>query len=728
VLKYNPAENEKVTNATFISKSDLSNSLMSKLRNERNKLHTLTASRHSQFGGMLEVKKSLGDKKLLSMSGPHSKGLCSTSLVEMKRKTKKHQYFVASGRTVAAHTRPSAAYSSATHEAGPASIKAQKTLHRFCHRFVTQCYGSVMKSLKNEFRLDSKRLEDGDKVIFFRIVWFFCQWWRVSVSEGNMTSLSSKDESNNTHHGVDPCKSAVGNLIFNMDVFTFNLVLTASDFFYDHKKFKDLAQTVSLYTEMMHLLHLMYTSSDNTEQIMAMGLMDRLFYQSEPIDRLPRLIQRWAPGTFTREYVCELIELTHVTLKLLDAHSVLCEDVKPKEEKKRKRGKKKNLEEEPIDTISRMKAIAAEFDVTSYMARKLISNQTVLMFTQVLSQHHLNASHINQDIISFFVRLCRFTVASDDNDDFDGLAPNADGKNTTITLEAMLFNLPLFQVLQEILQDKNLHNLKEYEHILTFATTIVRHFSEACEKNPLLYVECLFKHNFPHRFCESIANFYVSDELRMIIERDMLLEEHKKLEQHYDEADESDDDEELEFTDDIDRGIQKKQTNISDQTDKSSTDEGVDAVLNDDPSETESNPDDHADDGTSNIITKHDKELALSKDNDNYSTQYDENEMEDENSLNDISISEKEKNDERWNDRRQFIPKRKVNEVTENENTSEDGSPLTKKRHFSNRIRKTVIDESDEDEEEQEQFNSPQELSKHRPTGRILLDDDDDDE
>ena len=73
-----------------------------------------------------------------------------------------------------------------------------------------------------------------------------------------------------------------------MDLFTFKLVVNATDTFQQRKKYARLAQSVALLSEMMHLLHVMYQSKESTEQIMAMGLMDRLFCANEPLDRLPK--------------------------------------------------------------------------------------------------------------------------------------------------------------------------------------------------------------------------------------------------------------------------------------------------------------------------------------------------------------------------------------------------------------------------------------------------------
>jgi Timeless protein C terminal region. len=375
---------------------------------------------------------------------------------------------------------------------------------------MTQCYGPVMKSLKNEFRRDSSRLEGEDKMVFFRLIWFFSQWWRVAVHEGGMKTLQfsvGSDESD------DSSNNSIGPLIFTMDVFMFNLVLMSTDFFHAHKKYKDLAVAVSLYTEMMHLLGDMYHSSDSTEQIMAMGLMDRLFYQSEPIDRIPKLLSNWIPGTFTRDYVCDLLELTHTALNLLESNSKACETYRDGSSKKSK--KKKNVEN--TDAVERMRAEAADFDVTVYMARKIISNSTVFIFTQLLSQYTVNANRINHHVISFFVRLCKFIVASDRDEYVEN--------EEKVTLEPMLFNLPLLIVLNQILNDTSIQSDRSFEPVLAFASTIVRHFARAAEKNPMLYVEVLFRHPAPHRFCESFSNMYVTEDLLLVAEREMLQEQ-----------------------------------------------------------------------------------------------------------------------------------------------------------------------------------------------------------
>ena len=515
-------------------------SLKAQLHKEKQTMRNVSSSRHSHFGGTLVLEKSGGKQRYLSTTmsqSNRSRAGATSQGVQIKTKSKKHQYFVGSGRSLAAYTRPGAAKSSALQTPGPTLKRAQQSLHSFCKRFLRQCYGPVMKSLKNEFRRDSTRLEEEDKVIFFRLVWFFTQWWRISFTEGTIKS-----------QGKGPDKSSnndLGHLIFTMDVFTFNLVLTSQDYYFEHQKYASLGQAVSLYVEMMHLLRFMFKSSDSTEKIMALGLMDKLFYQTDAIDRLPKLLSKWTPATFSREYICDLIELTHVTLQTLDDNAKDCEGF---HREGRNKTKKRNSNGELKDTISKMREMASDFEVGSYITRKIVSNQVVIMFTHVLSQYEVNAKHINDHIVAFFERLCKFRVVRDQEYDFETSDSN---DQNDVTLEPILYNLTVLSVFNEILNDSSVRGDKDYQSILSFASTIVRHFSQASTKNPLLFVEALFRHPMPHRFCEYSNNLYVSDEVNMILERDILLAQSNHDDSEDDQKGYASSGDEVEFSDEI---------------------------------------------------------------------------------------------------------------------------------------------------------------------------------
>lgn len=514
-------------------------SLLGLLQREKQALSASATSRHSHFGGTLVLEKPGGRRQLVSagMLGKNT----AAQRQPRRRKTKRAEPFIGAPRN---HGPTS-----------PAAARAAATLHTFCQRFVATCYGPVMKSLKNEFRRDSVRLEDGDRVVFFQIVGFFCQWWRTARGLG----LLAADDSDN---------SLIGQLIFTMDVFTFNLVLNATDTFQEHKKYGPLSHSVALLSEMMHLLHTMYSSNDlSTEHIMAMGLMDRLFYGSEPLDRLPKLLSRWTPGTSTREYLCDLTEVCHMTLKLLDASAANCS-------KRSMTALVDNKSDEAAkhDTVAKMKATVVEFDVPSYFARKIVSNHTVIMYTQLLSQYAINSPHVNHRVIAFLMRLSKHIIFLGDNESHEENMPENPLATKTVTLEPMLFNAQVLTVLNIILNDQSIRKDGDYAALLRFAASAVQKFAAAAQANPMLFIEALFKHPLPHRYCDLFANTYVTDDLRMLAERDLLLQQQQDLElltaavlAKSDDSDDDDDDEEVEFTDvPVAAGTKAKSTSISD--------------------------------------------------------------------------------------------------------------------------------------------------------------------
>lgn len=468
------------------SSATQSSILATKLKQEQAQRRSIASARHGHFAGTWVAKKPDGNTSFV----PAAKHQASThAATSAKRKNRKAEPFIGSGKALLSHCRK--IYT----EDGPATQRANESLHIFCKRFIKDCYGPVMKSLKNEFRRDSHRLEAGDKVVFFRIVWFFCQWWRLSRNDRSL-----------------------GQLIFTMDVFTFNLVLTSTDTFYQHKNHSRLAQAVALYSEMMHLLLDMHGSKDETESMMALGLQDRLFYGVEPIDRLPKLLSRWSPGTSTREYLCDLVELCHVCLKLLDLN--------------KQGGCAASPHRNAHDKMVKMRAAAAQFDTKGYFCRKIVSNQLVSMYCHLLGQYKVNSSNVNHRVVAMLLRISRTEISAPDAQD-DGVPINPLGSKS-ITLEPMLFNAHLLMTAGRILEDSSICKEKEFHALVSFCTSFLNRFLAASRQNPMVFIECLFRHQTPHRFCELFANGYVSEELRMIAEREVLLDEQRRCEEDFD--------------------------------------------------------------------------------------------------------------------------------------------------------------------------------------------------
>lgn len=48
-----------------------------------------------------------------------------------------------------------------------------------------------------------------------------------------------------------------------------------------------------------------------------------MFYASEPVDKLSRMLSCWKPSLFPRSFLSDLLDLTHVQLALLERNSIL---------------------------------------------------------------------------------------------------------------------------------------------------------------------------------------------------------------------------------------------------------------------------------------------------------------------------------------------------------------------------------------------------------------------
>jgi hypothetical protein len=83
------------------------------------------------------------------------------------------------------------------------------------------------------------------------------------------------------------------------------------------------------------------------------------------------------------------------------------------------------------------------------------------------------------------------------------------GTMITPTLEPMLYNVPLLALFTKILNDTSIVSREEYQDLLDFARSIVRHFGRLATSNPVLYIEALFQQPYVHAFCETAQTHYI---------------------------------------------------------------------------------------------------------------------------------------------------------------------------------------------------------------------------
>ncbi|GMI46686.1 hypothetical protein TrCOL_g1634 [Triparma columacea] len=449
-------------------------------KREKAKLSSVTnkGARHSRFGGTLKLKDT---SKVLKASST------SNSACAARRKNKQTAAFTADAR----------GYESSYLGTFLTKIAMEsfKALNSFSRSFVEKCYGPVMKSLKDEFRRDSNRLEANDKVVFFKVVWFFSVWQRTHLELGGGSSSSSARVSGT---------AGVGQLLFTLDLFSFNLVTSACETFIAEKKPTALTQAVALYKEMVKLLSIMNSSPDESQSIMSLGLQNQLYFASEPKDKVFKLLSAWKSGTQSKQYLCDLVELVHETIKLQDLSRRKWK--KEVEDISSKGRKEKSVTDE-------YKENCVSFELDKYVGRA-VSSGAIKVYTHLLREYSTNGIETNHHIVSFFTRLCKhkMEVVKTVFDEGDGKAALAVVKEEAVTLEPLLFNMELMIIYDRILHDKACAVGSEFGELIKFVTTIVRHFATAAQRNPLLCVEGLFHVGVRYRrHCEMVTNSYLDE-------------------------------------------------------------------------------------------------------------------------------------------------------------------------------------------------------------------------
>jgi len=218
--------------------------------------------------------------------------------------------------------------------------------------------------------------------------------------------------------------------------------------------------------------------------------------------------------------------LTHVSLKLLELN-----------QKDSQAALDKGLTEKS-ERFQKMRSNAAQFDVEKYF-RKLATHQLVFMYTHLLGQYKVNSPHVNHRVLAMLLRIGRTVLAKPEVQ--DSSVPINPLGTKLVTLEPMLYQIQLLMVLQKILEDPSLTmDEKDHKELILFATNLMHRFWTESKTNPMLFVECLFRPNHPHRHCDLMRNQYVSEELRMVAEKDILLEEAQRFrEESLDEDEEA---------------------------------------------------------------------------------------------------------------------------------------------------------------------------------------------
>eukprot|EP00903_Cladosiphon_okamuranus_P017376 g16007.t1 len=463
-------------------------SLMSVLHTEKTKrglgagqMH----SRHARFGGTLQVGGGNGTAARMVANPFKDRVDCVPQATRKKTKT---------GKTF---TVDDVSGSSSGLAESHKAIVAREALYEFCCAFLKTAYDPFMRSIKNEFRIDSSRLQPGDKGMMFRLMYFFMSFHH------QLHQAAVKDAVEAGRKGPDLPKFELGHVLETMDLMSFNLVLREVETSISEKNTKRLAECVAVLKEMMHIVTMLIESSEKAHQLVALGLLARIFYASEPLDKLHDIVRNWQPGKYAKSFLCHLVELVHTTLKTLEWYQkdkstcIGGVDVSMSEDADGK------VDKAVLDRFQSAK----KFDFNRYF-RRLATNPTVRMYSNLLEHYATNSSRTNHYILSFMMRLSNFTGHGDSSKKRRGESLDFDRQpSDDVTCEPMLYNVYTLGVFQKLLDDP-LTRKSSFKHLMHFIVSVVRHLGTLVQKNHLVFVEAFFQHPNPHSFCKDLVNVY----------------------------------------------------------------------------------------------------------------------------------------------------------------------------------------------------------------------------
>jgi hypothetical protein len=313
----------------------------------------------------------------------------------------------------------------------------------------------------------------------------------------------------------------VRNIVDSLDRMTSMRIGDTIDFFIKVKKnFKDLVIPMELYKEQMCYFRLLLESANESHNDLGLSSLHRTFYTAERADQLPRLLQAWKPATYDKRHMYTLVELVHETLKTLDTAKVRYQDSDNQGSSKyKKRGKKS-------DDLETILFQAMRFDVNDYFKR-LVTRQTISMYTQLMKKSASNPPHITHYIYTFLSRVSAFKLEQQFRAPMPPKVPKGvelsqaermalvatamsseDQPDEQLSLGFLLFNYSTLSVISDLLNDSSLAQAKHMEPLLRLLKSTVRRFGNAARKNHLLFVEALFPQPHPHEFCVRLDNVY----------------------------------------------------------------------------------------------------------------------------------------------------------------------------------------------------------------------------
>eukprot|EP01038_Epipyxis_sp_PR26KG_P006066 gene6066-8351_t len=395
-------------------------------------------------------------------------------------------------------------------------------------------FKSLVKRVNEDLRRDEGRVDMFVELKYFEILYVTLHYNRLKLEDDYQ-----KCETN--ENGATNWSPQLKNIMDTLDKLSFNRVVRSIIKEINNKNRDNVCIPMQLYCEMISHIRILLQSSIEGHRDIAIATLYRVFYTTnDRLDPLLKILSDWQPSIYSKQHINAIVELVHVTLRTLDlAAQIYKNDSILNNENNKSQKKKKDKKEMDLETYI---ISCARFNVDEYF-KKIANNNTIRLYTKLLSNYEKNDISINQYIYGFFARMIAFKLEQDyrhNNNDNNNNNNNSDDINNEdimkndnhdeVSLGYMLFNIQTFQVFSCILNDPHVHypEYRYLEPLIRLIKSLFRQFQYAASKNQMLFVELLFLHPYAHDFCLELDNIYHANDYAITTNDDIFIQKSNK--------------------------------------------------------------------------------------------------------------------------------------------------------------------------------------------------------
>ena len=325
----------------------------------------------------------------------------------------------------------------------------QKMKH-FANELLEHSFQPLIESIFTEFYKDSNRIEDHDKTNYFLLQAFFMQYVREKFyAEKKETSLDV-----NLIAGIFQK--------MNFEYFFRSVILEFKKTARKEFNTRELHSSLKFCIQYFYIIKDLQSSTSEKSKKNAQILLQTVFYREISII-CKKSFEYWRAGINDKEFLEDIVELSHITFKLLEEYS---------------KGKHLTIRTERVRK-SNTQDVNDEFQdsETSYHERQLnyiiefsslIEADIISKYCFLLQRYKDNREEVNTWVCSFI-------------------------KKVVIDCEAdwIFFQLEYLQIFDDILSDKLAQY--RYKEIYEISLMITERFFKLFSTNTLLPVEALFR-------------------------------------------------------------------------------------------------------------------------------------------------------------------------------------------------------------------------------------------